>query len=213
MLYYIRFTFDFPSLYCCAYWHILFLKLGLHYTFHKSNAVLARLYTKTIVQIQYVTISNYPRTASNGWRENIKMVYGKLFSGWVIWTFKFTVNESLGVSTKANCSPVALEAIYVNSERTVKTRLIWVCLKTMTYRSQNREAPHKILTFINQWQNLTESKWIISVRLLPTGGEITFSLQRIFNVCIPVYTPIPMYRHTHTSIYTTALLTAILILT
>lgn len=124
------------------------------------------------------------------------MVYGKLFSGWVIWSFKFTVNESLGVSTKANCSPVALEAIYVNSERTVKTRLILVCLKTMTYRSQNREAPHKILTFINHWQNLTESKWMISGRLLPTGGEITFSLQRIFNVCIPVYTPIPMSTNT-----------------
>lgn len=146
--------------------------------------------------IQYVTILNYPRTAYNGWRKNIKKICGKLFSGWVIWSFKFTVNESLGVSTKTNCSPVALEAIYVNSERTVKTRLILVCLKTMTYRSQNREAPHKILTFINQWQNLTESKWMISGRLLPTGGEITFSLQRIFNVCIPAYTPIPMSTHT-----------------
>ncbi len=34
------------------------------------------------------------------------------------------MNESLGVCTKTNCSPMASEAIYVNSERTVKTCLI-----------------------------------------------------------------------------------------
>ncbi len=39
-------------------------------------------------------------------------------------TFKFAMNESFGVCTKTNCSPVASEAIYVNSERTVKTCLI-----------------------------------------------------------------------------------------
>lgn len=99
------------------------------------------------------------------------MLYEKLCSGWVIWTFKFAMNESLGVYTKSNCSPMASEEIYVNSERTVKTCLILVLIKTMTYRSQNREAPHKILTFLNHWQNLTESQWIISVRLLFTGGE------------------------------------------
>lgn len=134
------------------------------------------------------------------------------------------MNESLGACTKTNCSPMASEAIYVNSEHTVKTRLILVLIKTMTYRSQNREAPHKILTFINQWQNLTESQWMISVRLLyPQGGKSPLASEEC-SMCVYLHTlPLRMDKPIRYSVVyhilksawkcTAALFTAVMILT
>lgn len=151
------------------------------------------------------------------------MLYEKLCSGWVIWTFRFAVNESLGVCTKTNCSPMASEAIYVNYERTVKTRLILVLIKTMTYRSQNREAPHKILTFINHWQNLTETNEWIRWGCYPQGGKSPLASEEC-SMCAYLHTlPLRMDKPIRYSVVyhilksawkrTAALFTAVMILT